>query len=163
MQRAGEKLLSDALGVLGDGPRELVIDPLIDANTGQQTAASVTMGGQLARLIADKYPMWKVQPLSRKALSNAPLLMIGTLTPVDLNDTGPAGPDAFRIWLTLADLRTGRIVAKRLDRATPASVNAEPTRYFRDSPTWHKDRTVSRTSTRARSTRASATRSTRST
>lgn len=142
VQRAGEKLLSDALGVLGDGPRDLAIDPLIDANTGQQTAASVTMGGHLARLIADKYPMWKVQPLSRKVLSNAPLLMIGTLTPVDLNDTSQAGPDAFRIWLTLADLRTGRIVAKRLDRATPASVNAEPTRYFRDSPTWHKDRTV---------------------
>ena len=142
VQRAGEKLFSDALGVLGDGPRELVIDPLIDANTGQQTAASLAIGGQLARLLANRYPMWKVQPLSRKTLSSAPLLMIGTLTPVDLNDAGPAGPDAFRIWLTLADLRTGRIVAKRLDRATPASVNAEPTRYFRDSPTWQKDRTV---------------------
>ncbi len=142
VQRAGEKLFSDALGVSGDGPRELVIDPLIDANTGQQTAASVTMGAQLARLVAEKYPMWKVQPLSRKVLSNAPLLVMGTLTPVDLSETGPPGPDAFRIWLSLADLRTGRIVAKRLDRATPASVNAEPTRYFRDSPTGHKDRTV---------------------
>ena len=142
VQRAGGKLLGDALGSLGSAPRELVIDPLIDANTGQQTVTSVSTGIQLARLVAERFPMWKVQPLTRKVLSNAPLLLIGTLTPVDLNDAGSGAPDAYRIWLTLADLRTGRIVAKRLDRATPTSVNAEPTRYFRDSPTWHKDRTV---------------------
>ena len=145
VQRAADRLLGDALGTLGTAPRELVIDPLIDANTGQQTVASVAMGAQLSRLIAEKFPMWKVQPLSRKTLAHAPLLLIGTLTPVDLNeaDNAVAGPpDAFRIWLTLADLRSGRIVAKRLDRATPASVNAEPTRFFRDSATGVKDRVV---------------------
>jgi outer membrane protein OmpA-like peptidoglycan-associated protein len=157
VQRAGERLFSDARMLLGDAPREFVIDPLIDANTGQQTAASVAVGAQLARLVGEKFPMWTVQPLSRKALGQAPLLLIGTLTPVDLNpapggipagtarDSRPADTtpvDAFRIWLTLADLRTGKIVAKRLDRAEPASVNAEPTRFFRDSATTLKDRTV---------------------
>ena len=37
--RAGERLLQDAQATLGSGPRELVIDPLIDASTGQQTTA----------------------------------------------------------------------------------------------------------------------------
>ena len=39
--RAGEQLLRDAQAVVGSGPRELIIDPLIDASTGQQTAGTV--------------------------------------------------------------------------------------------------------------------------
>jgi outer membrane protein OmpA-like peptidoglycan-associated protein len=50
--------------------------------------------------------------------------------------------DAFRVWLTLIDLRTGRVVAKQLDRATLDSVDPEPLKYYSDSPTWHKDKTV---------------------
>jgi outer membrane protein OmpA-like peptidoglycan-associated protein len=144
-RRAGDKLFSDARSALGDAPRELVIDPLIDAQTGQQTLATVALGAELTRLLAEKFPSWKVSPLSRKALSRAPLLLIGTLTPADPNEadkTGASPPEAFRIWLTLADLRTGRIVAKRFDRAAPASVNAEPTRFFRESATGLKDRAV---------------------
>ena len=51
-------------------------------------------------------------------------------------------PDAFRVWLTLIDLRTGKVIAKQIDRATVASVNPEPLKYYADSPTWHKDKTV---------------------
>jgi hypothetical protein len=51
-------------------------------------------------------------------------------------------PDAFRVWLTLIDLRTGKVVAKALDRATVDSVNPEPLPFYRDSPTWHKDATI---------------------
>jgi hypothetical protein len=51
-------------------------------------------------------------------------------------------PDAFRVWLTLIDLRTGKVVAKALDRATVESVNPEPLPFYRDSPTWHKDATI---------------------
>src|SRR5262249_44229605 len=51
-------------------------------------------------------------------------------------------PDAFQVWLTLIDLRSGKVVAKSLDRATVDSVNAEPLPFYRDSPTWHKDKTV---------------------
>jgi outer membrane protein OmpA-like peptidoglycan-associated protein len=138
VQRAAERLFSDAQAALGDVARELVIDPLIDARTGLQTTASVAVGAQLTRLIAEKYPRWTVQPLTRQSLSPAPLLLLGSLTPVDLNPVGEgsASPvDAFALWLTLADLRTGKVIAKRLDRALPASVNAEPTRFHRDVAT----------------------------
>ena len=142
VQRAGTRLFNDALRALGNAPRDLVIDPFIDANTGQQTLAGVAAGGQLARLIAENFRPWTVRPFERKALAGNPLLLIGTLTPVALNEAGNGPPDAYRFWLTLVDLRSGRIVAKRLDRATLASVNAEPTPFFRDSPTWHMDRTT---------------------
>jgi outer membrane protein OmpA-like peptidoglycan-associated protein len=145
VDRAAARLFQDALRGLGDAPRDVVIDPLIDANTGQQTLASVSVGAQLAQAIRQKVKTWTVRPFERKHLAATPLLLIGTLTPVALNEANESGhgpPDAFRLWLTLVDLRSGLIVAKRLDRATLASVNAEPTPFFRDSPTWHQDRTV---------------------
>ncbi len=142
VQRAGTRIFNDALRVLGNAPRDLVIDPFIDANTGQQTLSGIAAGGQLARLIAENFRLWTVRPFDRKALASTPLLLIGTLTPVTLNEAGNGPPDAYRLWLTLVDLRSGQIVAKRLDRATLASVNAEPMPFFRDSPTWHMDRTT---------------------
>ncbi len=142
IQRAGDRLFNDAVRVLGDERRDLVIDPFIDANTGQQTLGSVAAGDKLAALVAERFRQWTVRPLERKALTGSPLLLIGTLTPVALSDAGNGTPDAYRLWLTLVDLRSGNIVAKRLDRATLASVNAEPLPFYRDSPTWHKDRTL---------------------
>ena len=142
IQRAGDRLFSDALRVLGDERRDLVIDPFIDANTGQQTLGSADAGGKLAALVAQRFRQWTVRPFERKALIGSPLLLIGTLTPVALSDAGNGARDAYRLWLTLVDLRSGNIVAKRLDRATLASVNAEPLQFFRDGPTWHKDPTT---------------------
>jgi pyruvate/2-oxoglutarate dehydrogenase complex dihydrolipoamide acyltransferase (E2) component len=72
--RAGEQLLRDAQGVVGSGPRELIIDPLIDASTGQQTAGTVAMGQQLGTLIKTRMPQWSQRPLTRTSLSSQPLL-----------------------------------------------------------------------------------------
>ncbi|HEV7578462.1 MAG TPA: OmpA family protein [Caldimonas sp.] len=140
--RAGERLLQDAQASLGSGPRELVIDPLIDASTGQQTNGTVQMGAQLAGLITRRVPNWNVQPLTRAALANRPLLLIGTLTAINTKSAKDENADAFRVCLALTDLRTGKLVAKRADRAQLATVDAEPTPLFRDSPTWALDSTA---------------------
>jgi outer membrane protein OmpA-like peptidoglycan-associated protein len=83
-----------------------------------------------------------VTPLTRNTLATKPLLLIGTLTPVNVERSIDKTPDAYRVWLTLIDLRTGKVVAKALDRATVDSVNPEPLPFYRDSPTWHKDNTI---------------------
>jgi outer membrane protein OmpA-like peptidoglycan-associated protein len=140
--RAGDRLLQDALATLGNAPRDLVIDPLIDASTGQQTNGTVQMGAQLAGLITRRVPAWNVQPLTRAALASQPLLLIGTLTAINTRNAKDENADAFRVCLVLIDLRTGKLVAKRVDRATPASVDAEPRPLFRDSPTWALDTTA---------------------
>ena len=140
--RAGERLLQDAQSAVGAGPRELVIDPLIDASTGQRTAGTVQMGQQLTALIKAKQPQWNVKQLSRTSLAGRPLLLIGTLTPINTKNLAAENADAFRVCLTLIDLRSGKLVAKRVDRATAATVNAEPTAFFRDSPTWALDKTA---------------------
>jgi outer membrane protein OmpA-like peptidoglycan-associated protein len=140
--RAGEKLFSDARKQLGNESRTVVIDPLIDANTGGQTVSTARMGEQLQSIVKTRQSGWSVRPLTRDALAAKPLLLIGTLTPVNVERAIDTPPDAFRVWLTLIDLRTGRVVAKQLDRATVDSVNPEPLKYYSDSPTWHKDKTV---------------------
>lgn len=140
--RAGEQLFRDALAELGNEARPVVIDPLIDANTGGQTKSTAQMGQQLESVLKRRQTGWTVKPLTRQALATQPLLLIGTLTPINIERSIDKQPDAFRIWLTLIDLRTNRVVAKQLDRSTVDSVNAEPLPYFRDSPTWHKDKTV---------------------
>jgi outer membrane protein OmpA-like peptidoglycan-associated protein len=140
--RAGDRLLQDATAALGTGPRELVIDPLIDANSGQQTNSTVQMGGQLAGLITRRVPTWNVQALTRAALAAKPLLLIGTLTPINSKAAKDENADAFRICLVLIDLRTNKLVAKRVDRATLASVDAEPIALFREAPTWALDATA---------------------
>lgn len=141
--RAGQDLFSQAQAQLGDEPRALVVDPLIDANTGGQTVSTARMGSQLESIIKSAHHAWSVKPLTRQALAEKPLLLIGTLTPVTVERSVDKVPDAFRVWLTLIDLRTGKVVAKQIDRATVDSVNPEPLPFYRDSPTWHKDKTVS--------------------
>ena len=142
LARAGEKLLQEAQVIVGTGPRELIIDPLIDANTGQQTAGTVAMGVQMAALIKTRAPTWNVRPLTRSSLSNGPLLLIGTLTPINTRNKADEVADAFRICLVLIDLRSGKLIAKKVDRSTAETVNAEPTVLFRDSPTWNRDKTI---------------------
>lgn len=142
ISRAGQQLFAQARAQLGDDPRVLVVDPLIDANTGSQTVSTVKMGEQLESIAKSRNTRWSVRPLTRAALAQKPLLLIGTLTPVNVERSIDTPPDAFRVWLTLIDLRSGKVIAKQLDRATVDSVNPEPLPYYRDSPTWHKDKTV---------------------
>ena len=140
--RAGQRLLEEARSRVGNDSRTVVIDPLIDANTGAQTVSTVKMGEQLESIVKARHSNWRVRPLTRQTLDEKPLLLIGTLTPVTVQRSVDTVPDAFRVWLTVIDLRTGKVVAKQLDRSTVDSVNPEPLKFYRDSPTWHKDKTV---------------------
>lgn len=140
--RAGDRLLQDAQASLGNGKRGLVIDPIVDAGTGQQTTGTVQMAGQLAGLITRRLPTWDVQPLTRATLASKPLLLIGTLTPINSRAGKDENADVFRICLALIDLKTGKLVAKRVDRAFVATVDAEPVPLYRDSPTWTLDTTT---------------------
>ena len=140
--RAGERLLQEAQATADAGPRELVVDPLVDASTGQQTAGTVQAGVQLSALVKGRVPAWNVRPFTRAAVAGKPLLLIGTLTAINAAGAREQNADAFRLCLALIDLRSGRLIAKRIDRATLATVNAEPTALFRDNPTWVLDKTV---------------------
>jgi len=118
--RAGQQLFAQAAPQVGTESRVLVIDPLIDANTGAQTVSTVKMGEQLESIAKSRNARWAVQPLTREALAQKPLLLIGTLTPVTVERSVDTVPDAFRVWLTLIDLRTAETALGILDEVFTA-------------------------------------------
>ena len=137
--RAANDLFSKATVPAGADKVELVIDPLIDAATGAQSAATRLMQERIKDLVAKSYPRFAVLPFSSEALSRAPVVLIGTFTAIN-NAGAPDGVrDAYRICLALADLRSKSIVSKGVARAKPDGVKADPTPAFADAPIWSND------------------------
>ncbi len=136
LQRAATELFGKA--DLGADRVELVIDPLIDAASGAQSAATRAMQQTLAEILRASYPRFVLQPFSTEVLARDPVVLVGTLTAV--NNQGGDGPrDALRICLTLADLKSRSVVSKGVARATLDQVDVTPTPYYRDAPVWAKD------------------------
>ncbi|MGC4078994.1 MAG: OmpA family protein [Rubrivivax sp.] len=122
-----------------DQPREVVIDPLIDGVTGMQSAATRDMGSRLAALIRTRYPRLQLQPFGSAEVARNPLVLIGTFTGVNAQRQSAGTREAYRICLALADLRTGKLVAKGLAFARPDGVDPTPLASFRDAPAWVED------------------------
>ena len=114
----------------------LAIDPIIDGVTGEQSAATQAMAQRIAALVQQRYPSYQLQPFSAAAVAAAPIVLIGTLTPVDSEGRSAGERQAYRICLALADLRARLVVGKSSARASMAGVDATPGPYFQDSPTW---------------------------
>jgi outer membrane protein OmpA-like peptidoglycan-associated protein len=140
---AANKLFSSVPTPTGDPPRYLlVIDPLVDGVTGTSSYATQTMGERLSTLVREKYPLFDLRDFSADTVDRKPLVLVGTFT--GLNSKGkPIGePAAYRVCLVLADLKTGKTVAKGTARALPGGFDTTPLSYFADSPTWRKDQRV---------------------
>jgi outer membrane protein OmpA-like peptidoglycan-associated protein len=145
--QAADKLFSSAASTVASstpGARQaLVIDPLIDEATGFRSAATRSMESQIVDLVRTKYPQFEVQELTSETLAQAPLVLLGSLAGVPADGTSFGTPEVYRIWLVLADLKSGRIVAKGAARAASDGVDLTPVAFDRDSPGWARDRYVS--------------------
>lgn len=117
---------------------ELVIDPLIDGASGAQSAATRAMQKTLTEMVQASFPRFVVQPFSAEVLARDPIVLVGTLTAIT-NQGGDGPRDAYRICLTLADLKSRTVVSKGVARSTLDNVDVTPTQYYRDSPVWAKD------------------------
>lgn len=134
---AANKLLSKAPAFTERMP--LVIDPLIDGITGAQTQASRSMGERLAALVQQHYPQFEVLPFNATSVARSPMILLGTLTGVNQERKAEGRREAYRIWFTLADLKSGKIVSKAMAFSTTDGVDTTPTDYFRDNPVWAQD------------------------
>ena len=134
------KVEPGAVGRSG-GKLPLVIDPLVDGNSGVQSVATETMEERIRSLVNSKYQdKFALQPFSTASLAKAPLLFIGTFTA--LSNANKPGNDWNRVCLALVDLRTGIIVSKGFARAAKEGVDMTPTAFFLDSPAWAPDPAV---------------------
>ena len=122
-----------------DVKRGVVIDPMVDSLSGQQTAATRLLEQRVGeRLQAN--PQLEVMPFQVASLSKAQYLVTGTMTRVASAQTGAR--QIFQIDLAATDLKTGMVAAQASSRARDEALDTNPTPYYRDSPVVVKDQVV---------------------
>jgi outer membrane protein OmpA-like peptidoglycan-associated protein len=117
----------------------LVIDSMLDAASGQQTAATRLLEQQVADRLRTS-PQLQLLPFQIPRLSEAQYLLTGTMRRVA--GTPPGSRDVFQINLALTDMKTGIVVARASSRARDEGLDTSPTPYYRDSPVLVKDKVV---------------------
>jgi outer membrane protein OmpA-like peptidoglycan-associated protein len=131
----------------------VVIDPLVDGVTGEQSAATQHIQSRILQVARASYPQFDFEPFSGRAVARNPLVMVGTFTPINSQAQAAAPKDSFRFCLVMGDLGSGRAVAKAVTKAQLAGVDTTPTAFFRDSPAWTDDPLVKSYVTTCQSTR----------
>ena len=127
---------------VGLGDRTLVIDPLIDRNTGNQAAATQSMESRMTELVRARFRNIEPRPFTAESLAANPLVLVGSITPVSapgIIPTTNAPTQTYRIWASIADLRTNRIVSHETAWVRADGVDMTPTPFFQDSPGWLAD------------------------
>ena len=117
----------------------VVIDPLVNGVTGEQSIATQQIQNEITDLAKQHYPQFSVQPFTADAVAKNPYVLVGTFTPVNAQNQPAGEREAFRFCLVMADLSSGKVVAKSVARALPQMVDSTPTAFFRDSPAWTDD------------------------
>jgi outer membrane protein OmpA-like peptidoglycan-associated protein len=122
--------------------RVVVIDPLIDGVSGEQTVASRYIETRIREVASTQFPSMEIRPFTSQNVAQNPLVLVGTFTGITLDNKTVGKPEAYRICLALADLSSDKIVAKGVARSVLTGVDVTRTPYYADTPVWVKDSTV---------------------
>ncbi len=120
------------------GKRGVVLDPMIDASSGQQTATTQLLERKVTERMSAKFESIEILPFQSASLSKAQYLLTGTL----VRAKGAAGRGPLQINLALTDLRSGNVVAQAAAVARDQGLDHTPLRYYQDSPVLVKDKVV---------------------
>jgi hypothetical protein len=123
-----------------DAKRGVVIDPMIDSSSGQQTASTQALEQRVAERLASGAVPLEVMPFLIANVSKAQYVLTGTMTRTPSSQAG--APHVFQINLALTDLQSGTVVAQASSRTRDEGLDMNPTRYYRDSPIVVKDKVV---------------------
>jgi len=120
--------------------RGIVLDPMLDAVTGQQTAATVLLEGRVSERLTTKFDQFEILPFQSASLARAQYLLTGTMTRVD--GGASTRKRALQINLALTDLKTGTVIAQASALARDEGLDHTPLAYYRDSPVLVKDKVI---------------------
>jgi len=140
--QAVDNAANAVLAANAGSPRVVVIDPLVDGVTGDQSAATRRIGARISTLIRERYPSYRIVPFTADSVAQQPLVMVGTFTPVNTTNQTTGPRVAYRFCLVMADLKSGRTVAKSVARAQLENVDASPAAFFQQSPVWSEDSAI---------------------
>jgi outer membrane protein OmpA-like peptidoglycan-associated protein len=120
--------------------RGVVLDPMLDAATGQQTAATVLLENRVTERLTTKFDQFEVLPFQSANLARAQYLLTGTMTRIDSGASNRKR--ALQINLALTELKTGNVVAQASAVAKDEGLDHTPLAYYRDSPVLVKDKVI---------------------
>ena len=120
--------------------RSIVLDPMLDATTGQQTAATTLLERRVVSRLTTNFDQFEVLPFQSANLARAQYLLTGTMTRVAHD--GSAKKRALRINLALTDTKSGTVVAQASALAQDEGLDHTPLAYYRDSPVLVKDKVI---------------------
>jgi outer membrane protein OmpA-like peptidoglycan-associated protein len=121
------------------GSHLVVIDPLVDGVTGYVSKATESIQGRVTEVVRQQYPRFSIEKFSPESLNASPLVLVGTFTPINLQNQTQGTREAYRFCLVLGDLSSGKVVAKGVARAELTGVDTTPTNFYKDSPVWTVD------------------------
>ncbi|HET7528016.1 MAG TPA: OmpA family protein [Burkholderiaceae bacterium] len=121
--------------------RPLMIDPMIDAASGQQTRVTRQLEQKVSERLTSQYPQFEVLPFQGPNLTRAQYVLTGTM----VRSAGSAGSGVrkpYQINLALVELSTRTVLAQASALARDDGLDASPTPYYQDSPVLVKDQVV---------------------
>jgi outer membrane protein OmpA-like peptidoglycan-associated protein len=143
---AGEHTLKSAVQqVAGDlakqigttsGTRQLIIDPLLDRASGQQTGGSMRVESELRPALGDSVKGITILPFDPEGTAKARFVVSGTIATVD------AAASRYAVSVALTDRQSGIVIAQSAGRFRETGLDDSPTTFYRDSPSLVKDRSV---------------------
>lgn len=118
--------------------RGVVIDPMIDAGSAQQTAATQRLQERVVARMTGPGGALEVLPFQADNLERARWLLTGTLARVAVGQ--PQSP--LQIDLALTDLGTGTVAAQASAVARDEGLDHTPLPYYQDTPVPTRDLVV---------------------
>jgi flagellar motor protein MotB len=118
--------------------RTIVLDPMLDLVTRQQTETTKLLERRVTQRIGLKFPQFEFLPFQSSNLTRAVYLMTGTVSRVASD--GPRRQ--VRINLALIDMKSALVVAQAAALAIEENLDATATPYYKDSPVIIKDKVI---------------------
>ena len=122
----------------GAPKRSIVLDPMLDTITGQQTETTQLFERRVTQRIGNRYGQFEFLPFQAGNLARANYLLTGTISRVPAEPNRPT----VRLSLALVDVKTRLIVAQASALARDENLDSTPSRYYKDSPVLIKDKVI---------------------
>lgn len=140
MQAASERLSEDLLSQVHSNllerlvSRKVVLDPFIDAQSGQRTHSSLRATDWVRQQLLARNSSLKIEPFDADGVQDADYLIAGTLSKPH------SGSSDYAINATITDRRTGTVLASAVSRVLGKEIDSTPTAFYSDSPSLVTDR-----------------------
>lgn len=118
--------------------KSVVLDPMLDAASGQQTTATQLLERRVTERMTSKFEALEILPFQSGNLGKAQYLLTGTMARAHPEQTR----SPLQINLALTDLKSGTVVAQASALARDEGLDHTPLRYYQDSPILVKDAVI---------------------